>query len=182
MKKALKKIIRGLRRRRVAAARMYSERHLLATATGAHSSRARSKGRILSYHPARMVTKGSDDYLRRRLGERTYRLRRPCESLEYLGRCSRCWRGATSAARKAAGYEMVQAQEAHPNGTAARPFAAHLIKAEFSAHSCAGPMISGRRRVWMLVPTPKFANYAAASLTKHSGVTEISARGRRTRI
>jgi peptidoglycan/xylan/chitin deacetylase (PgdA/CDA1 family) len=63
MKKALKKIVRatGLRRRDVAAARMFCERHLLATATGARSAPARSTGRILCYHSVGQAASGVND-------------------------------------------------------------------------------------------------------------------------
>jgi len=61
MKNALKKFVHsaGLRRRHVAAARMYYERHLLATTAGAWSTRAR--GRILCYHSIGQAAGGVND-------------------------------------------------------------------------------------------------------------------------
>jgi peptidoglycan/xylan/chitin deacetylase (PgdA/CDA1 family) len=62
MEKVLKKIVRatGLQRRRVAAARMFCERHLVAT-TSAKSTRARSTGRILCYHSIGQAATGVND-------------------------------------------------------------------------------------------------------------------------
>jgi peptidoglycan/xylan/chitin deacetylase (PgdA/CDA1 family) len=63
MKKALKKFIHGtgLRRHHVATARMYWERHLLATTTGARSTCGRSTGRILCYHSIGQAVSGVND-------------------------------------------------------------------------------------------------------------------------
>jgi peptidoglycan/xylan/chitin deacetylase (PgdA/CDA1 family) len=63
MKKALKKIVRatGLQRHHVAAARMYGERHLLATTTGTQSVRPRTTGRILCYHSIGQAASGVND-------------------------------------------------------------------------------------------------------------------------
>lgn len=63
MKKAFKKILQAtrLRRRHVAAGRMYCERHLLATTIGARPMRARSTGRILCYHSIGQAASGVND-------------------------------------------------------------------------------------------------------------------------
>jgi peptidoglycan/xylan/chitin deacetylase (PgdA/CDA1 family) len=62
MKKALKKIhATGLRRQDVAAARMYCERHWLATTAGARRARTRSTGRILCYHSIGQPASGVND-------------------------------------------------------------------------------------------------------------------------
>jgi peptidoglycan/xylan/chitin deacetylase (PgdA/CDA1 family) len=63
MNKALKKIAHavGLRRHHVAAARMYGERHLLATAKSARSTPIRSTGRILCYHSIGQRASGVND-------------------------------------------------------------------------------------------------------------------------
>lgn len=63
MKKALKRIVKtaGLRRQHVAAARMFCERHYLATAARARPSRVRSTGRILCYHSVGQPATGVND-------------------------------------------------------------------------------------------------------------------------
>jgi peptidoglycan/xylan/chitin deacetylase (PgdA/CDA1 family) len=63
MSSVLKKFIRatGIRRRHVAAARMYCERHLLAASVGARSTRVRSIGRILCYHSIGQPAAGVND-------------------------------------------------------------------------------------------------------------------------
>jgi len=63
MKKALKQIVKvtGLRRHHVAAARMFCERHCLATMSGARSSSRRSTGRILCYHSVGQAAAGVND-------------------------------------------------------------------------------------------------------------------------
>src|ERR1700683_1249478 len=60
MNEVAKNIIRatGLRRRHVAAARMYCERHLLATRVDARSARTRAAGRILCYHSVGQTASG----------------------------------------------------------------------------------------------------------------------------
>src|SRR5271154_1498214 len=68
MNKTVKRVIHatGLRRHRIAAARMYCERHLLATAAGGRS-RARSTGRILCYHSIGQSSGGVNDVEPKRL-------------------------------------------------------------------------------------------------------------------
>ena len=63
MKKTLKKVIRatGLRRHHIATARMFCERHCLATASRARSTRHRSAGRILCYHSIGQAAGGVND-------------------------------------------------------------------------------------------------------------------------
>jgi peptidoglycan/xylan/chitin deacetylase (PgdA/CDA1 family) len=63
MNTAFKKIIHaaGLRRCHVAAARMYCERHLLATTSITASTRPRSTGRILCYHSIGQTASGVND-------------------------------------------------------------------------------------------------------------------------
>lgn len=69
MNKALKKIAHavGLRRHHVAAARMYGERHLLATAKSARPAPIRSTGRILCYHSIGQPASGVNDVEPKRL-------------------------------------------------------------------------------------------------------------------
>jgi peptidoglycan/xylan/chitin deacetylase (PgdA/CDA1 family) len=59
----VKKIIRmtGLQRQHIAAARMYCERHWLATTANAHAVRARTTGRILCYHSVGQSVNGVND-------------------------------------------------------------------------------------------------------------------------
>jgi peptidoglycan/xylan/chitin deacetylase (PgdA/CDA1 family) len=63
MNKTVKKIIRttGLQRQHIAAARMYCERHWLATTANSQTLRARSKGRILCYHSIGQSVSGVND-------------------------------------------------------------------------------------------------------------------------
>jgi peptidoglycan/xylan/chitin deacetylase (PgdA/CDA1 family) len=63
MKNAVKKFVHAtrLRRHHVAAARMYCERHLLATKTSAQSTHTRSTGRILCYHSIGQAAAGVND-------------------------------------------------------------------------------------------------------------------------
>jgi peptidoglycan/xylan/chitin deacetylase (PgdA/CDA1 family) len=63
MNSTLKKIIHavGLRREHVAAARMYCERHWLATTANARAVNARTTGRILCYHSVGQSASGVND-------------------------------------------------------------------------------------------------------------------------
>lgn len=63
MKKTFKTIIRstGLRRHHVATARMYCERHWLATISSSWSIRTRTIGRILCYHSVGQAASGVND-------------------------------------------------------------------------------------------------------------------------
>jgi peptidoglycan/xylan/chitin deacetylase (PgdA/CDA1 family) len=63
MKEVAKNVIQatGLRRQHVAAARMYCERHWLATTANAQAINARTKGRILCYHSVGQSASGVND-------------------------------------------------------------------------------------------------------------------------
>jgi hypothetical protein len=114
------------------------------------------------------------------------RLRRPWEIWEILDTLAavrgvereRPARHLIGAARKAAGYGIVyaQAEEAGPNGTAARPFAARFDKDRVFIALLSGAYDQWETSRVEVYCYPKSAGYAAASSTKRSGIAEISAR------
>jgi peptidoglycan/xylan/chitin deacetylase (PgdA/CDA1 family) len=139
MKKVLKQIFHatGLRRHHVAAARMYCERHLLATAPGARVTCGRSTGRILCYHSIGQAAAGVNDITPKRF----------CRQIELALR----W-----------GFRFVPPAEIARTGGSAMDLAITFDDAWSSVLSKAAPILQDYGIPWLLFVVSSWSDHRSA--------------------
>jgi peptidoglycan/xylan/chitin deacetylase (PgdA/CDA1 family) len=144
MKKTVKAIVRatGLRRHHVAAARMFCERHWLATKSGVRSADNRPTGRILCYHSIGQVAAGVNDvkpeHFRRHI-ELAFRL----------------------------GYRFVPAAEIARTGGTPNDLAVTFDDAWTSVLSEAAPVLREYDIPWLLFVVSRWSDHRSAWTRQH---------------
>lgn len=139
MKKALKRIIKatGLRRQDLAAARMFCERHYLATKAGMRAARVRSTGRILCYHSIGQAMTGVNDVA-------PQRFRRQIELA------------------LSSGYKFVPAAAIARTGGGPKDLAITFDDAWSSVLSQAAPVLRDYQIPWSLFVVPSWSDHKEA--------------------